>query len=190
MRSDNAKLCASASGPESMPAIKPRTLLGAIPTYLHRWLRLPVGGARFETTYNFVRIDERLTTSGQPTAKQLRSLPTQGIDTVINLAPHDAENALRNEADCLAALGMTYIHIPVDFKNPTEADFARFCQHMQALRDQPLHVHCAANMRVSAFIYRWRVQVLGEDATTAQRDLHRIWEPFGVWREFIARAKP
>ena len=46
-------------------------------------------------------------------------------------------------------------------------------------------VHCAANMRVSAFVYRYRTEVLGESASVAAEDLRRIWEPTGVWRAFL-----
>lgn len=42
---------------------------------------------------------------------------------------------------------------------------------MQGLGDDKVWVHCAANMRVSAFIYRYRCTVLGEDRDTAARDL-------------------
>jgi hypothetical protein len=42
-------------------------------------------------------------------------------------------------------------------------------------------------MRVSAFTYRYRVSVLGQDQEAAAQDLHTIWEPFGVWKEFVAR---
>jgi len=43
---------------------------------------------------------------------------------------------------------MTYIHIPVDFQNPTDQDFDQFCAVMEQLKDVPVHVHCIANYRV------------------------------------------
>ena len=58
---------------------------------------------------------------------------------------------------------MTYIHIPVDFQNPTDQDFEQFCTAMDDLKDVPVHVHCIANYRVSAFFYRYRRNVLDMD---------------------------
>ena len=109
-----------------------------------------------------------------------------GVGHVVNLGLHSHEHALPDEAASVAALGMTYIHIPVDFQNPTEADFDRFCETMAVLKDVPVHVHCIANYRVSAFFYRYRRDVLGMDAALARADLDRLWRPEGVWAAFIA----
>ena len=62
---------------------------------------------------------------------------------------------------------MTYIHIPVDFQNPTDQDFEQFCAVMEQLKDDRVHVHCIANYRVSAFFYRYRRDVLGIDEAKA-----------------------
>ena len=91
-----------------------------------------------------------------------------------------------DEAAIVAALGMTYIHIPVEFQNPTEADFARFCDVMNELRDMPAHVHCIANYRVSAFFYRYRRDLLGMDEARTRADLEKCWRPNEVWANFIA----
>ena len=99
--------------------------------------------------YNWRRLDDRLTTSGQPTEEQLAGLRGLGVDHVINLALHTHPKALPDEAGSVARLGMTYVHIPVEFGQPTEDDFARFCAAMTALNDRPVHVHCIANYRVS-----------------------------------------
>jgi protein tyrosine phosphatase (PTP) superfamily phosphohydrolase (DUF442 family) len=56
---------------------------------------------------------------------------------------------------------MTYIHIPVDFQKPTDGDFHQFCSVMEQLKEVPVHVHCIANYRVSAFFYRYPVAAHG-----------------------------
>ena len=94
-----------------------------------------------------------------------------------------------DEAGVAAGLGLEYIHIPVDFKNPTEGDFSRFTEAMAYMGGREVWVHCAANMRVSAFIYRYRREILGVDKDVAQEDLRKIWEPFGVWKSFVNRDK-
>ncbi len=83
---------------------------------------------------------------------------------------------------------MAYIHIPVDFKNPSEKDFDRFSDLLGGLNWDDTWIHCAANMRVSAFIYRYRCEVLNEDREEAKKDLKKIWEPIGVWKKFISKT--
>jgi protein tyrosine phosphatase (PTP) superfamily phosphohydrolase (DUF442 family) len=100
--------------------------------------------------------------SGQPTEPQLKDFHALGIRHIVNLGLHSHEKALPDEAASVSRLGMTYIHIPVDFQNPTDQDFDQFCAVMEKLMDVPVHVHCIANYRVSAF-YRYRRDVLGMD---------------------------
>ena len=103
-----------------------------------------------KTIYNWRRLDDRITTSGQPTEQQLADIRALGVRHIVNLGLHTHEKALPDEAASVARLGMTYIHIPVNFQNPTDQDFDQFCAVMEQLKDVPLHVHCIANARVSA----------------------------------------
>ena len=163
-----------------------RTILGYWRSLLHKHLRLRSRKTALTDIYNYLKISETLSTSGQPTEEQLLSIQREGFATIINLAPHDAENALHDEAARVTALGMRYVHIPVNFKNPAHADFERFVGTLQAAGGEKVWVHCAANMRVSAFVYRYRRDVLREDETVANRDLRRIWEPMGAWKAFLS----
>ena len=43
-------------------------------------------------------------------------------------------------------------------------------------------------MRVSAFVYLYRVLRQGVDESTARNDLHRIWQPNPTWQAFIDTA--
>jgi uncharacterized protein (TIGR01244 family) len=139
--------------------------------------------------YNWHRLDDRVTTSGQPTEAQLADIAALGVRCVINLGLHSHEKALPDETASVAALGMQYVHIPVDFKRPTDADFSAFCTALQEAGDAPVHVHCIANYRVSAFFYRYRREVLGVDESNARADLDRVWKPDAVWAVFIDRAR-
>jgi protein tyrosine phosphatase (PTP) superfamily phosphohydrolase (DUF442 family) len=141
-----------------------------------------------ESIYNWRRLDERITTSGQPTEAQLAEIQALGVRHVVNLGLHTHEKALTDEAASVSQLGMTYIQIPVDFQNPTDQDFAQFCSTMETLKDVPVHVHCIANYRVSAFLYRYRRDVLGVDGTQARAEMEAIWHPEGVWADFVART--
>ncbi len=134
---------------------------------------------------NWLRIDARLTTSGQPSEEQLAQLRSLGVEHVINLALHTHEQALPDEAASVAALGMSYVHIPVEFGAPTEQDFDGFCAAVRVIGEGTVHVHCIVNARVSAFVYRYRRDVLGMDEAQARGALEMIWQPGGVWATFI-----
>ena len=80
-----------------------------------------------EDIYHWRPLDDQITTSGQPTERQLKHLHALGIRHIVNLGLHSHEKALPNEAASVSRLGMIYIHIPVDFQNPTGQDFDQFC---------------------------------------------------------------
>lgn len=134
---------------------------------------------------NWRRFDDRITTSGQPSEAELAEIRALGVTHVINLGLHSHERALPDEAASVAALGMTYVHIPVAFDRPTEADFERFRDALAAIGDRPVHVHCIVNARVSAFLYRYRRDVAGSGVTEARALMESIWQPGGVWADFI-----
>jgi len=96
-----------------------------------------------------------------------------------------SDNAMANEGDLVTRAGMTYIHIPVNFESPQPAEFERFAKVMDMLQDQRVYVHCAANKRVSAFLFLHRLRRGDKSRADAERDLKRIWHPDGVWRQFI-----
>jgi protein tyrosine phosphatase (PTP) superfamily phosphohydrolase (DUF442 family) len=140
-------------------------------------------------TYNWRRLDERLTTSGQPSEEQLRAIAALGVEIVINLGLHSHAKALPDERASVTALGMAYVHQPVEFAAPTEADLAAFCDLMDRLQGRTLHVHCIANWRVSAFLYRWRIDRLAWDRARARVDLDAIWTPEGPWAAIVGDAQ-
>src|SRR5947208_13249483 len=113
--------------------------------------------ASLSEIYNFRAIGERLGTAGQPSEEEFKSVREAGFDAVINLALPTSDNALAHEGSVVTGLGMAYVHIPVDFQAPTPQDFRAFCRVMEAFGDRRVFVHCAANKRVSAFVFLYRV---------------------------------
>jgi protein tyrosine phosphatase (PTP) superfamily phosphohydrolase (DUF442 family) len=138
--------------------------------------------------FNWHRLDDRITTSGQPSEAQLLTLKNIGVRHIINLGLHSHENALPDERASVAALGMAYHHRPVDFANPTGADFDWFVETIEAFAGDKIHVHCILNYRVSAFFYRYRRDKLQMDEAAARADMEKLWTPTGVWAEFIAKG--
>lgn len=127
-----------------------------------------------ETIYNWRRLDDRITTSSQPTRQQLADIRALGVRHIVNPGLHTHEKALPDEAASGARLGTTYTYIPVDFQNPTDQGFDQLCAVMEQLRSVPVHVHCIANARVSVFFYRYRRDVLGMDETQARAEMEAV----------------
>jgi protein tyrosine phosphatase (PTP) superfamily phosphohydrolase (DUF442 family) len=134
---------------------------------------------------NVREVDASLLTSGQPSEDQLAAVARSGVEVVINLAPHDAPSALKDEAGCVAALSLDYVHIPVAFSAPTEKDLAAFFDAMDANRGRKTLVHCAANKRVTAFLGLYRIIRLGWVPDEAFALMRSVWEPDAVWSRFI-----
>jgi len=143
---------------------------------------------KMETIQNFVQINDRLATAGQPTIEQFTAIRDAGYTVVINLAVPTSEGAIANEREIVESLGMQYFHIPVVWDNPTIEDFNQFSNVMQAHSDQSVFVHCAKNMRVSAFVYLYRRSHQNMSEEEARADLNKIWQPNPTWQTFMQTA--
>jgi uncharacterized protein (TIGR01244 family) len=141
-----------------------------------------------EDIYNYRQVNDRISTGGQPTEEQLRSAAAEGFTTVINLALITSDRALADEAGLVRSLGMTYHHLPVEWENPQESDFAAFEAAMQESATEKTLIHCAANFRVTAFYGLYAMKHLGW--TEAQADEFRapIWQgsDYPIWEKFIS----
>ncbi|GAB6145215.1 protein tyrosine phosphatase family protein [Desulfocicer niacini] len=142
---------------------------------------------KIKDIFNFLSIDSSLSTSGQPTESQISALANQGYDTIINLALHnDARYSLPDETGLVASLGMTYIHIPVQFDDPTENDLESFFKAMESNKNKKVHAHCAANMRVTAFLGLYYLIKQKKSKEKAFEAMNSVWEPDEVWSSFIS----
>lgn len=139
--------------------------------------------------YNYLQVSDDLITAGQPTEDQLRSLAGEGFTTVINLATIHPPHSLQDEAGLVNSLGMQYFHIPVEWGNPQESDFAAFEQTMNHLQPGKTLIHCAANFRVTAFYSLYALKYLGWSERRAVEFRAAIWagSDYPVWKAFIAR---
>jgi protein tyrosine phosphatase (PTP) superfamily phosphohydrolase (DUF442 family) len=140
--------------------------------------------------YNYLYYHDKLSSSGMPTAEQIKSVAEAGVQLVINLAPHDVPNAIPNETELVKSLGMTYINIPVNWNTPNEDGLNVFMDAMDANKDKKIHVHCEANFRASAFITMHRILRSGWNAEEAFTVMHTIWDEdaYPVWKMFIENA--
>jgi len=127
-------------------------------------------------------------TSGQLSKADIGRLPGLGIQVVVNLAPPTSSNALPGEAELIAGLGLTYVQIPVNWEAPNFEQFRQYRAVLDALDGRHVWVHCAKNMRVSAFTYLYRRLVRGEDEAAAAWPMREIWQPNATWQAFIAQV--
>jgi protein tyrosine phosphatase (PTP) superfamily phosphohydrolase (DUF442 family) len=141
----------------------------------------------FNQIYNFMQLSEKLLTGGMPTADQLTSAAQEGVQVIINLAPHDSPGALKDEPALATSLEMQYINIPVVWDRPTENDLRQFMDVMDTCGDKKVLVHCQANFRASAFVSMYRILRQGWKPEVALDVMHKIWDDdaYPVWKMFI-----
>jgi protein tyrosine phosphatase (PTP) superfamily phosphohydrolase (DUF442 family) len=137
---------------------------------------------------NFLPITGELGTAGQPTPEQFGFVAAAGYEVVVNLAMPDSTGALADEAELVQQQGLVYIHIPVVWESPTLGDLDRFFEAMDAHAGRRVFVHCALNMRVSCFVFLYRVIRGGVPLAEAASTMRRIWEPNPVWSRFLEDA--
>ena len=148
-----------------------------------------MASTRIDETYNFRPLDARISTAGQPNEAQLSDAADRGVQVVINLGLHDDPRySLKDEAACVRALGMEYVHIPVAFAAPSESDLVAFFAAMDEHRHSRLLVHCAANKRVTAFLGLYLTIREGMDREQAFESMRSVWEPDHTWQAFIEDA--
>lgn len=138
------------------------------------------------------RLSPEVTTSGRIEDKDVARLAAIGTRHVINLALDDHPEALAGEAPKLAAAGIDYTHIPVPFDAPGEAHYRAFVEAFESGK-KPAHIHCIANWRVSAFLYRYHRE-RGMAEAGARALLERQWSPEShdhpaapKWAAFISK---
>lgn len=140
-----------------------------------------------ESIRGYLFFGDNLATSGMPEPAHFAAMRAVGFEVVINLALPTSDFAMPDEGALVTGQGMTYVHLPVKFDAPTREDFERFTRLMDLFSAQRVFVHCAANMRVSAFVFLHRMRTGAVERLAAERDLKVIWEPDAVWRGLINR---
>jgi uncharacterized protein (TIGR01244 family) len=141
--------------------------------------------------YNYRKVNDQISTGGQPTEEQLRAAAAEGFTTVINLATIDPDRSLADEGGLVRSLGMTYHHIPVKWDDPQANDFAAFEAVIQTSTTEKVFIHCMANFRVTAFYGLYAMKHLGWTETQADEFRAPIWQgsAYPIWEKFIGEMK-
>ncbi len=138
-----------------------------------------------ENILNYIKINENISTSGQPTCEQFELISNCGYEVVINLALHDASNALEDEDRVITDLNMSYFHIPVIFDKPTFEQLKLFLDILSINDNKKVWVHCALNYRVSAFMYVYHKYNLQTPFDEIDLSLLEEWQPNELWQKLL-----
>ena len=140
------------------------------------------------------RLSDRITTSGRLQPEDPARLAAIGVRHVVNLAMADHPEALPAAEALFAEQGIRYTHIPVPFAAPDDSHYRAFSAALEG--DEPVHVHCIMNWRVSAFFYRWHREACGMPEPEARALMERQWSPetnehedAPAWAAFIRESK-
>jgi len=133
---------------------------------------------------NYIKINEQISTSGQPTKKQFKMIAKEGFEVVINLAMHN-KGALKEEDKIVSKNGMMYIHLPITWKAPEIDRLKLFLKLLESLEreNKKILIHCIMNYRASVFMYLYKKYVWRE------KELKFIapkeYKPNKTWRKVL-----
>lgn len=139
----------------------------------------------FDDITNYREYSATLSSSGQPTASQLKSAKAAGFERVVFLAFSDSDGSISNEDRIVEDLGMEYMHVPVDWEAPRSRDFNAFAAAMQSAPKMKTLVHCQVNFRASTFSFLYRVLYQDVPLGEAKDALNSVWVPNETWRGLI-----
>ena len=134
---------------------------------------------------NYIKINEFITTSGQPMIEEFELIKNEKFEVVINLSVFTSSNAIKNEDEIVTNLGMCYIHIPVDFENPKIEDLKKFINILQAFKNNKVWIHCSKNYRVSAFMYVYHKYILRTPFEKIDISIFELWSPNQNWQNLM-----
>jgi protein tyrosine phosphatase (PTP) superfamily phosphohydrolase (DUF442 family) len=134
---------------------------------------------------NYRQYSDTFASAGQPTADQFALIRDAGYESIIYIAFTNNANAVPNVDQLVKGLGMDYLHIPVDWNNPTARDFYTFADAMQRNRDRKTLLHCQVNARATAFSFLYRVIYDDVPIALAKADMNSVWQPNQTWNNFM-----
>ena len=99
---------------------------------------------------NFLQVTPEFCTGGQPRMEHFAKLKADGVKAVLNLR-QPSEHRADEEQQAVAAAGLKYFNIPVNYQNPSDADVDQFLKITDDPANRPMFIHCTAAIRVGAF---------------------------------------
>ncbi|MES3038214.1 MAG: tyrosine-protein phosphatase [Bdellovibrionota bacterium] len=105
------------------------------------------------------------------TMEKMKELRQRRVRTIVNMSEDEEVDAFEREA--AAALGIKYIHYPLDgWKAPTDEQTAQMQKFMNDKSLRPLYIHCAhGRERTGVMVGLYRVFTNGWDAKKAYKEM-------------------
>ena len=133
---------------------------------------------------NYIKINDQISTAGQPTKEEFKHIAKEGFDVVINLAMHN-KGALKKEDKIVSKNGMMYLHIPITWNAPEVDRLKLFLKILESLEkeNKKIFIHCIKNYRASVFMHLYKKIVWKEkdNKFVAPTEYH----PNKVWQEIL-----
>jgi protein tyrosine/serine phosphatase len=109
---------------------------------------------------NFHTVTTNITRGAAPTAEGLRGLKARGVKIIIDL--RISPKLVKEEKARAAALGFTWVNIPMGAEPPTQKQVDTFLALLARAPKEPVFVHCQHGAdRTGCMIGIYRVQVQG-----------------------------
>ena len=110
---------------------------------------------------NFAKVESTVACAGATSAAALADVKKQGFASVLNLRMASEQGADIAAATTAAlALGLTYIHLPMNTASPDPALVDGFLKAVTDRKNQPVFIHCASANRAAAL---WMIKRLVVD---------------------------
>ncbi|MCF6270408.1 MAG: protein tyrosine phosphatase family protein [Melioribacteraceae bacterium] len=138
-----------------------------------------------ESIEYFYKINDKLSTSGQPTESEVKLIAEEGFEIVINARPQSEMDELFNEREIVGNLGMKYFQIETELNDPNMDELINFLELMTKFREKKVFLHCRVNRRVSGLLAIYRVIKLGWNEADALNEVKKVWEITPELQNFI-----
>ena len=132
---------------------------------------------------NYIKINDQISTAGQPTKEEFKQIAKEGFEVVINLAMHN-KGALKKEDKIVSKNGMMYIHLPITWKAPEVDRVKLFLKLLESLEkeNKKIFIHCIMNYRASVFMHLYKKFVWKKEGELIAPT---EYEPNEVWQEIL-----
>ena len=114
-----------------------------------------------------------LATAAQPTPEHFDWLKAQGYEAIINISTPTAKNFVPDEPRLVMDKGMAYVHVPVDCSALVPDHYRLVSGVLKSVEGKKVLLHCAGNVKASAFAHIFRVKELGQDPSSLRSELRR-----------------
>ncbi len=133
----------------------------------------------------FYKINDKLSTSGQPKESEIELIAEEGFEIIINARPQSEMDELFDEREIAESLGLKYFLIETELNEPNMDELIKFLELMTKYSESKVFLHCRVNKRVSGLLAIYRVIKLGWNEADALNEVKKIWELTPELQNFI-----